>query len=59
MYSVHLSTQALLSVALHVGITIGDHLLALDDKQKFKTIKDFWVTLKTVADAAVAHAAST
>ena len=37
MYSVHLSAEALLSVAHHVGITIGDHLLAPDDKQKFKT----------------------
>ena len=57
MYSVHLSAEALLSVAHHVGITIGDHLLAPDDKQKFKTIKDFWTTLKTVAEAAVTHAA--
>ena len=57
MYSVHLSAKALLSVAHHVGITIGDHLLAPDDKQKFKTIKDFWTTLKTVADAAVPQAA--
>ena len=57
MYSVHLSAEALLSVTHHVGITIGDHLLAPYDKQKFKTIKDFWATLKTVADAAVAHAA--
>ena len=37
MYSVHLSAEALLSVAHHVGITIGDHLLAPDNKQKFKT----------------------
>ena len=28
-----------------------------DDKQKFKTIKDLWASLKTVADAVVAHAA--
>ena len=56
MYSVHLSAEALLSIA-HLGITIGDHLLALDDKQKFKTIKDIWATLKTVGDAVVAHAA--
>ena len=52
-----LSAEALLSVAHHVGITIGDHLLAPGDKQKFKPIKDFWTTLKTVADAAVTHAA--
>ena len=57
MYSVHLSAEALLSVANHVGITIGDHLLGPDDKQKFKTIKDFWTTLKTVADTAMSHAA--
>ena len=56
IYGVHLSAEALLSVAHHVGITIGDHLLAPDNKQKFKTIKDFWATLKTVADAVVAHA---
>ena len=57
LYSVHLSAEALLSVAHHVGITIGDHLLAPDDKQNFKTVKDFWATLKTVADTAVTHAA--
>ena len=57
MYSVHLSVEALLCVAHHVGITIGDHLLAPNDKQKYKRFKDFWTTLKTVADSAVAHAA--
>ena len=37
-------------------ITIGDHLLAPDDKEKFKTIKYFWAILKTVADAAMTYA---
>ena len=55
MYSVHLNAEALLSVAHHVGITIGDPLLAPDDKQAFKTIKYCWATLKTVADTAVAQ----
>ena len=57
VYSVHLCAEALLSVAHHVGITVGEHLLAPDDKQKFKTIKDFWATLKTVADTSVTHVA--
>ena len=40
-----------------MGITIGDHLPAPDDEQKFKTIKHFWATLRPLANAAVTHAA--